>query len=216
MTQLGEAMHVVVARFLILALLPGMGLALSACSSAAPPEDHFYRLQVDFISPPAERPTFPGVLEVARLDSDGVIVERPLVYTREDGVLARYRYDLWSDPPARLLHERMVEALALSKVSEGITVSELRNLSDWVVRGRLQRFEQVDNGAAVVVRLALAVSSARDGRVLLLDVYEVKEPTTAPTPEATAAALSRASTKAIADFIADLKALPVQEAQRKR
>ncbi|CAA7614287.1 ABC-type transport auxiliary lipoprotein family protein [Magnetospirillum sp. UT-4] len=190
-----------------------LSLALAACASPAPPEDNFYRLDGRMAVQRLAAPVLPGVLEVNRLDSDGVLSERALAYQDSDGTLARYRYDLWSEAPGALLQERLVEALRAANAAVTVLTPDLRVPPDWTLRGKLKRFELLPDAGKVMVRLELAVVSARDGSLVLLRTYETERRSEA-APKAAAVALAAAADEAIARFVADLGTASVPAPRR--
>jgi len=180
-----------------------LALSLAACAQPAPPRDSFHRLEIVLPARHLSAPVLPGILEVSRLDSEGLLAERPLAYQDSDGSLARYRYDLWSDVPAVMLQEHLVDALRGAGIADAVVTPDLRVPPHWVLRGRIKRFELIPSAGKVAVRIRLAVVSARDGTLVLQETYDAEMPAAAG-PQAEAAALGRAASDVIARFIADL------------
>lgn len=195
-----QAIHIMIFFRVILPF--ALAAALTACAQPAPPKDRFYRLET---APVAAHFTAPklGIIEVSRLSTDGVLSERPLAYQDIDGALGRYRYDLWAEPPAALLQGALVEALRQAGIAITVITPETRVPPDWIVRGRLNRFEMVTATGKASAAMELAVVSARDGGLLLLKTYQ-SDIASAAGPEAEVVALTRASSDIIAAFVADL------------
>lgn len=193
-------------------LLAILGVAaLAACASPAAPRDNFYRLGAVPEVAALSVPVLPGVVEVNRLDVDGVLSERGLAYVEADGALSRYRYDLWSDAPATALQQDLAETLRRAGIARQVVTPDLRVPPDWVVRGRLFRFEALPDKGRVAIKLQLAAVSARDGSLLMLRSYEA-EPSTAGTgPAAAVAALQQGTAALLSRFVSDLSqvSLPV-------
>lgn len=180
-----------------------LAATLAACASPAPPKDNFYRLQA-VAAVPAGRVVLPGVVEVNRLDVDGVLSERGIAYQAADGALARYSYDLWSDAPATALQLALAETLRAAGVADQVVTPDLRVPPDWMVRGRLFRFEYLPAQGKVAIKLQLAAVSARDGALVLLDTYAAEPHVQGSGPEAAVAALNRAAADILARFAHDL------------
>ncbi len=185
-----------------LLLTAALAATLAACAQPAPPKDRFYRLETPSVAARFAAPAL-GVIEVSRLTTDGVLSERPLAYQDADGSLGRYRYDLWAEPPTALLQNALVDSLRQSGIAATVITPETRVPPDWMVRGRLNRFEMLAGAGKVVASLELAVVSSRDGALLLLKTYQAEVPSAAG-PEAEAAALTKASATIMTAFIADL------------
>lgn len=185
-----------------LVITAALAAALAACAQQAPPKDRFYRLDAAPVAARSPQPRL-GVVEVSRLTTDGVLSERPLAYQDGDGALGRYRYDLWAEPPTALWQGALVDALRQSALAATVVTPDTRVPPDWIVRGRLTRFEMQAQAGKAVASLELAVVSARDGQLLLLKTYQ-REIAAATTPEAEVTALTRASSDILAAFVADL------------
>ncbi|HLO76716.1 MAG TPA: ABC-type transport auxiliary lipoprotein family protein [Magnetospirillum sp.] len=183
--------------------------ALAACASPAPPRDNFYRLDAVPRVAAVQRAVLPGVLEVNRPDVDGVLTERGLAYQEKDGALARYSYDLWSDAPATALQLALAETLRDAHAAEQVVTPDLRVPPDWMVRGRLFRFEYLPSQGKVAVKLQLAVVSARDGTLVLLETYAAEPAVQGAGPEAAVAALNHATADIYSRFVADLAKAPI-------
>lgn len=191
-----------------------LAATLAACAAPPPPKENFYRLDVTRPATAFAGPVLPGVLEVSRPDTDGVLADRAVAYQQADGAVARYSYDLWSDAPAELIQEALAEALRTLGAAAQVVTPDLRVPPDWALRGRLSRFEYLPDSGMVMMRLQLSVVSARDGTLVLLNTYESQIPVQAVGPEAAVAALGRATSDIIARFAADLGKAPIPTRQR--
>ncbi|EME68740.1 ABC transporter [Paramagnetospirillum caucaseum] len=182
-----------------------LALLLAACAGPAAPPDSFYRIEPGAPGQRFAKPPLPGVLEVNRLAADGVVAERALAFARtEGGALAHYKYDFWSEPPGVLLQDRLAHYLAVAGAADRVVTPELRVLSDWVLRGKVRRFEQIAGRAEVVIDLELAVVSARDGRVVLQQTYLARVPAASERVEDAARAMEKGVTDIFARVLADL------------
>lgn len=179
-----------------------LAATLAACAQQAPPKDRFYRLDPTPVARAFATPPL-AVLEVGRLSTDGVLSERPLAYQEADGALGRYRYDLWAEPPTALWQGALVHALRQSGIAATVVTPDTRVQPDWILRGRLNRFEMHVHAGKAVAALELSVVSARDGTLLLLKTYQVETPAAAG-PEAEVQSLTTATSQILNAFIADL------------
>jgi cholesterol transport system auxiliary component len=184
-------------------------LTLAACAGPAAPPDSFYRIEVAAPAQRMAKPVLPGVLEVNRLSADGVAAERALAFARADGgALGHYKYDFWSEPPGELLQDRLAHFLDASGISGRVVRPELRVLSDWILRGKVRRFEQIAGRSEVVVDLDLAVVGARDGRLVLQENYVARVPAASERVEDAARAMEKGVGDIFARFLADLGRSP--------
>ena len=181
-------------------------LSLTACTGPAAPPDSFYRIEVGAPAQRLTKPALPGVLEINRLAADGVAAERALAFARtEGGALAHYKYDFWSEPPGVLLQDRLAHYLAAAGIADRVVTPELRVLSDWVLRGKVRRFEQIAGRSEVVVDLELGVVSARDGSLVLLQTYQARVPAGSEAVEDSARAMQTGVADIFARFLGDLR-----------
>lgn len=199
--------------------LPRIAAALllalaTACSSPPAPRDTFWRLDVAAPAQGFQVPPLPGVLEVARLDTDGVLSERALAYQEGGGAVQRYRYDLWSEPPGVMLQDRITQVLSAANAARRVVTPDLRVPPDYALRGKLRRFEQVAGAGKVAVEMQLGVVSARDGSLILLKTYATQVRAGAETPAAAVAALGQGVSEILDRFLADLAQASLPPARR--
>lgn len=180
-------------------------LAVAACAGAPPPPDTFYRIEPAETVPRFAAPPLPGVIEVERLAADGAVAERALVFARGDGgPLAHYKYDFWSEPPGLMLQDRLARSLTRAGAADRVVTPDLRVLSDWTVRGKIRRFEQLAGVGMVAVDIQLAVVGSRTGELVLNESYGVQVPTASDAVEAAAHAMERGVSEIFGRFLADL------------
>lgn len=180
-----------------------VALALAGCAGPPPPPDAFYRLEV--AAPAAGKVVLPGVLEIDRLATDGVLSERALAFAAaEGGKLGHYKYDYWSEAPGLMMQDRLAGYLRAAAIADRVVTPELRLLADWTVRGKVRRLEQLVGRDAVAVELELAVTSARDGRLVLQETYARTVPARSERVEDAVVAAEAGVTEIFVRFLADL------------
>lgn len=160
-------------RTIALALIAAV---LVACSSVpAMPETTYFRLPPPqpAIKLPEPLTTHPIVVETFR--ADGLYSGQALVYALDAGArrLRTYHYQLWIDPPPRLLQRRLIASLRAAGVSRVVTDQLPTRMETVRVVGRIERLERVHgaNGWEVVVALALRAESSSDGTPLVIGQY---------------------------------------------
>lgn len=191
--------------FIRLILSFGLVALLTACAAPPVPRDTFYRLEV---GEPAQRfaqPVIPGVVEVGRLDSDGILSERAIAYQEAPGLgIQRYRYDFWSEPPGQLVQDSLARFLERANAAERVVGPELRVPPDYVVRGRVRRFEHLIHADRVAVELQLGLVSARNGALVLMNTYATEATLPVPGAAGAAQATNMAVSEIMGRFLADL------------
>ncbi len=217
-------------RRLSLLVLALAGLTgMTGCLGSAPPvpRDHYYRV---LVAPPTqgdESPsasgqsasgqsasrqsaigiTFPGVLSVAPLDADGLLRERPLLYSATGGAheLQQHDYHYWMDPPPRMLQAQLVDYLRASGLAKAVITPELRVRPDYEITGRLKRFERLLGGGPtrVVAEVELALVETAPKQLLVVETYSAEVVAGNNSVEASVLALAQALTRIFERFLAD-------------
>ncbi|MGE5545851.1 MAG: ABC-type transport auxiliary lipoprotein family protein [Solirubrobacterales bacterium] len=195
-------------------LTAAMLLALSACASPPAPKDTFHRLEVAAPAARFQVPPLPGTLEVDRVESDGVLAERAIAYQEPGQGVQRYRYDFWSEAPGLMMQDRLAGYLRAANAAERVVTPDLRVPSDWMLRGKLRRFEQIAGAGKVAVEMQLAVVSARDGTLVMLKTYAAEIAARSDTPRDAAEAIGRGVSDILDRFVADLARAEIPKVRR--
>ena len=130
------------------------------CSTAPIPRDHFYRIAAE--APEGSRappPHLQGTLAVGRFRADGLTNERAILYRdrAHDLEVQQHRYHYWVESPTQLLQEELAGYLRARNVATTVLTPEVRVRPDYLVTGRLNRFERVVGGnpSRVLVEMRL-------------------------------------------------------------
>lgn len=181
--------------------------ALGGCGGAPPvPRDHYYRI---LVAPPRAGTAvlFPGTVSVAPLDADGLLRERPLLFSPsgEAHEMQQYDYHYWTDPPPHMLQSQLVDYLRGSAVAGSVITSDLRVARDYEVTGRIKRLERLLGGGAprVVAEIELAMIETADNRLVVVQTYAAEARSEDDSVEASIFALNRAVAEIFGRFVAD-------------
>jgi len=198
-------------------LLPTLLLAplLAGCLGSAPPvpRDHYYRLLVPM---PPESATetsgaalLPGVMTVEPLLADGLLRERPLLFSADGAAteLQQHNYHYWNDVPPRMLQDQMVTYLRRSGAAGLVVTPDTRVRADYRVSGKAKRFERLvgDGAPKVVVEIELALQRLSDDALLVVDTYTAEEPAADDSVGASIEALNAATARGLDAFLGDLR-----------
>ncbi|MHA1599815.1 MAG: ABC-type transport auxiliary lipoprotein family protein [Alphaproteobacteria bacterium] len=183
-------------------------LLLGGCLNSAPPvpRDHYYRV---LIPAPVrnDAPMLQGVLEVAPLDADGLLRERPLLYSASGQAydMQQHDYHYWVEPPPRMLQIQLVDYLRLTGFAATIVTPDLRIRADYELTGRIKRLERLLGGGPprVVAELELALVESTSKRLLLVRNYAAEVPSDDESVTASIAALNVAISEIFERFLVD-------------
>jgi ABC-type uncharacterized transport system auxiliary subunit len=185
--------------------LVAAAIALAACSQPPVPEDHYYRIGV--AAPHARPKPMAGTIEVERFIADGVVADRPIVYSDRGNAheVQAYHYQFWVEPPTVMLQNQLVSYLRAANVAKRIVTPELRTEPDYIVTGKIIRFEQVrGDPPGTTVELELALKQSGDDRVLVLESRKIETRAANNSVPAAVAAISQAVTTLFQEFVARL------------
>ena len=135
-------------------------LALGACSSEPVPELAYYTLPPVTAKAPPGAPRFNVPIAVDAFLADGVYNEQGILYlSQKNRNLRSYHYQLWQDPPTRMLQRRLTDTLRALHLSD-LVADRLPSSSDQVaVLGLVRRFDRVEqaDGWHAIVQLEMRV-----------------------------------------------------------
>ena len=184
-----------------------VALALAGCAQETVPQDQFYRLRVAVPTQAFGAPPLQGTLEVERLDADGLIASRPIVYSnaKTPNRVDEYHYHFWTESPPVLVQDALVAYLRGAGAAKVVVTPEVRVEPDYELSGRLSRFEQVRGaGAKVGGRGRVRLRERNDDRLLLLKTYRVETPTDSETVSDAVAAFDTALEQVLAALTRDI------------
>lgn len=194
-------------------ILPALLLApvLAGCLGSAPPvpRDHYYRLLVPTPAQESGQSALPGVMTVELLQADGLLRERPLLFSKSGASheLQQHNYHYWNDVPPRMLHEQMIAYLRRSGVARLVVSPEMRIRADYQVSGKAKRLERLvgDGPPRVLVEIELALLRLSDETLLVVDTYSAEEPAGDDSVAAAIVALNRATTRVFDGFLTEVR-----------
>jgi ABC-type uncharacterized transport system auxiliary subunit len=192
----------------VLALLPILAM-LSGCFGSAPavPKEQYFRLIANQPSEQASK-KITGGIEIVPFAGEGVMSERPLLFTADGGrKLEQRNYAYWTDAPPQMLRDLLVAYLRQANVADNVTPSELRVESAYTIRGTIKRLEQLtgsSNGA--VISLELSMIEKGSDRLVLSKTYSSEKPAASSDIDSAVAALNDGLDEIFAAFAADMAA----------
>jgi ABC-type uncharacterized transport system auxiliary subunit len=189
-----------------LALLPILAL-LAGCFGSAPavPKEQYFRLVAAAPASQSDK-RISGGLEIVPFAGEGVMTERPLLFTADGGrKLEQRNYAYWTDAPPQMLRDQLVTYLRQTGIADNVAPSELRLEAAYTVQGTIRRLEQlVGSNTGAVISLEIAVIEKADDRLILSRVYTAEQPTSGENIDDAVAALNDGLDEVFAAFVGDL------------
>ena len=195
-----------------LRLIASVALAamLAACSPPTVPDVTYFRLPPAAKVPRLAKPLSVLPIEVATFRAEGVYAEQAVLYatTPDAGALRAYHYQLWSDPPARGLQERLTSRLREAGVAPLVTNRLPASVQSLRIQGRIVHYERVQQAQGVIAQVEFEMRVEQDsGEPLLEQSYRAQTPAANDSMAATVQAFGTAIDETFAKFQADLVAL---------
>lgn len=192
--------------FLLLAIIG----SLSACATPEVPKEQYFRLVAApgdiHVSKPLD-----GGIEVPPFDADGVMQERPLLFTADGGhKLEQRTYAYWTYPPPQMLRDQLVTYLRAAQLAPQIEPSELRVDSKYVIHGTVRRLEQTANPDGGTIEVELALLTRDENDVIVSKVFHVDQSTTDGRIDTAVSALNDGMNKIFHDFVVLISQTPIK------
>jgi ABC-type uncharacterized transport system auxiliary subunit len=166
-------------------------LTLAGCAFArATPNVRYYTLAIT--AQPST--TLAAPIRVGALTSDQPYATERIAFRSSPYQLDYYTYHRWAADPRNLI--RTVARDYFERAASGSGVP-------FDIEGNIRRLEEVDESNGWRGALALDLRLARGGKVLLERAYSESEPAESHSPEAVAAALSRALQRILDQVLAE-------------
>jgi ABC-type uncharacterized transport system auxiliary subunit len=150
---------------------------------------------------------FPGVLSVVPLEAEGLLRERPLLYSPTGSAteIQQHDYHYWIDPPTRMLQLQLVDYLRASRLAQSVVTPDLRIKADYEVSGRIKRLERLLGGGPtrVVVELELSLVARASNKLIVVGTYGAEAIADNDGVESSVLALSQVLGQAFERFLVD-------------
>lgn len=189
-------------------LIPAL---LAGCLGSAPPvpRDHYYRLVVQGpVARPAKpgaRPLLSGVLTVEPVQTEGLLHERPLLYSKsgQPQEVQQHDYHYWTDAPPSMVQDQLVAYLRRSGIARSVVTPEIRVRADYRLSIKVKRLERLIGGGPprVFVELEFALVQVADGRLMVAASYGEEDRAADGSVKASIVAMNRATARVFDRFL---------------
>ncbi len=188
--------------------LAACGLTVAACGGGGSiPESRVYRIA--YAPPPASAAAaLPVTLGVAALAGPETYRQERLVYRTLPHKVGFYPYDRWETPPVEMVTDALIGHLRAAGVFRRVVPYTRDGRVDYVLRGRLLRFDEEDAGPgtpwSAVVEIDYQVVDPQKGEVVSSGTARATQPVRGRQPDAIVESLSAATREALGSVAAQV------------
>ncbi len=141
-------------------------MAAAGCGGSKIPSMHYYVID---LPAPAPRPRDPApyTVSVMPFHVPGHLEQDRIAYRPSGVEVDYYEYHRWADRPAPMLTTALIDRLRAQHLFSSISLFDGKTRTDYLIRGRLERLEEVDSGSVSVrVEMAAEVVDAKNNRTV--------------------------------------------------
>jgi ABC-type uncharacterized transport system auxiliary subunit len=187
-----------------LSLFLSVLLPLALCGCGAPRPIRYYAVQIPAAPAPGTA-TYAIDLAVGRITGPSLLEAAPIVYRTGASQMGTYQYQRWEEAPVDMVQTKLIRLLRCS--GNYLSVSSLRSAPDgqFVVKGRLYKFEEVDGeGITGHVTMEFDLFNRKTGKVVWSHYYSQVEPAQGKEITGVVQALDRNLERGLTEVVAGL------------
>jgi ABC-type uncharacterized transport system auxiliary subunit len=128
---------------------------LAGCGSGRGPAIKYYKLDI----PPAPAPAGPSApvsLRIEPLRTTRLLRQNRIVYRPSSVEVGFYEYHRWAEPPHDTVTKALADQLIRRRVFQSVEISDGEEKADYVLRGSIDRLQEVDYTGAVRVQVSIS------------------------------------------------------------
>lgn len=162
------------------------------CGSIPPDQYFCIHLDTASLQERSNPTTYPFTLAVQSVKGSSSYKQESVMYRQSPYKIGFYPYHKWEAPPVRMVSEELFEAFLESGLFRRVLKTGVGHDVDYLLRGRIKSFEEVDIGDKwfAHVELYMEFVDKREGQVLWRDIVERRTEAEKRNLEAIAKAMS--------------------------
>src|SRR5215472_14231895 len=128
---------------------------LAGCGSVHEPVTKYYKLDI----PPVPMPAAPSAQVSLRIEpfrTTSMLRQDRIVYRPSPVEVGFYEYHRWAEPPNDTVTRAFADQLKRKRTFESVEISEGEERADYVLRGSIDRLQEVDYMGAVRVQVSIS------------------------------------------------------------
>ena len=195
-------------RLTYLVLTVPLAVGLAGCGSPRP--INYYTVHLPAVPAPASN-TYPIDLMVGRMTGSALLEATPIVYRNAASVMGTYAYHRWEEPPVTLVPAKLLRMLRSSGQYRSVVASGTAADIEFVVRGRLYEFAEVDGpkvGKEVkmtgLVTMEFELYNRKVGKIVWTHFYSQSEPVEGNQVSSVVGSLERNLDRGLKEVVAGL------------
>jgi ABC-type uncharacterized transport system auxiliary subunit len=158
-------------RLILMSLLP---LCLGGCGAGRP--IHYYTSPVA-VAPTLADHKYPVSILVGNIGGPGIFEDTPIAYRIGTNEIGTYQYSRWMEPPLQMVQGQLTRLLRASGDYQSVALVGSDTEGQFVLRGRLYDFEEVDTpGITALVSMEFELHDRKSGRIVWSHSYSQSEP----------------------------------------
>ena len=161
-------------RMARLLFISALSLSLNSCAKSKP--IHYYTVGLP-VAPTLTTSAHPVSLLVGNIGGADIYRQTPIVYRIGTNEIGAYQYSRWAEPPVELVKDKLIRILSASGDYQSVTSLGSTSNGQFLVRGRLYEFAEVD-GANItgLVSMEFELYDRKSGKTLWTHFYSQSEP----------------------------------------
>jgi ABC-type uncharacterized transport system auxiliary subunit len=190
-------------RVLLVSVVVGM---LAGCGSARGPATRYYKLDIP-PAPTAAGPSAPASLRIEPFRTTDLLRQDHIVYRPSPVEVGFYEYHRWAEPPKDTVTRALADQLTKRRVFQSVEVSDGEDKADYVLRGSVDRLQEVDYGHNVRVQVSISVELEDPVRqqIILSSAATSEYVVAKSSVSAVVAAMGQASQQSILRLMTDVE-----------
>ena len=173
--------------------LPALILCLAILNGCGAARSKYYQLTIPSDKPSGVDPApYPVTLLLGSITTSHLYRDDHIVYTSNGEEMGTYEYRRWAEPPTEMINDVLLRELLRSGRYEHIYSLRSDVHADYVLRGRLYDFQEMDgNGLSARVAFDFELRDSKTGAIVWSHSYTHDEPANGKDVSAVVAAINR-------------------------
>jgi ABC-type uncharacterized transport system auxiliary subunit len=128
---------------------------LAGCGSVHGPATKYYKLDLPTAPTPAG-PSVPVSIRIEPFQTTSLLRQDRIVYRPSPVEVGFYEYHRWAEPPNDTVTKAIADQLIRRRVFQSVEISDGGERADYVLRGSIDRLQEVDYIGAVRVQVSIS------------------------------------------------------------